>query len=133
MNINNKCLEYYMDSKTYSNEEIQKSIDNTKKEFSNKNVKVNIKLNEFGVYIITFSFENKNTFFNRIKLIFKRKEKTKRLMIEEKSINNIKSTNLPTKKNKEDKKQEKIKKRFEKYSKNNGYGKYKTTGIYKPY
>lgn len=50
----NKYLEYYMDSKIYSKEEVQKSIDNTKKEFSSKKVNVQVYLNEFGVYIITF-------------------------------------------------------------------------------
>lgn len=73
----NKNLEYYLDSKIYSSEEVQKSIEATKKEFSNKKIKVSIALNEFGMYIITFKFENKNTFFNRIKInIWRRFQKT---------------------------------------------------------
>ena len=73
----NKYLEYYLDSKIYTNEEVQKSIDETKKEFPNKNVKVSVYLNESGVYIVTFEFENKNTFFNRIKIKCERKQRNK--------------------------------------------------------
>lgn len=62
----NKNLEYYLDAKVYSGEEVQKSIEETKKEFPNKKVKVSIALNEFNMYIITFQFENKNNFFNKI-------------------------------------------------------------------
>lgn len=73
---NKKYLQYYLDSKTYNDDEIQKSIENTKKEFKNKNIQVNVKLNEFGVYVITFKFENKNTIFNLWKGINnKRKER----------------------------------------------------------
>ena len=122
----NKYLEYYLDSKIYTNEEVQKSIDETKKEFPNKNVKVSVYLNEFGVYIVTFEFENKNTFFNRIKIKVKRKQRNK-LMIEGKE------KNIKSKKTKEQKVQEKIQKRFDRYSGNNNYGRYKNTGIYRPY
>lgn len=129
----NKYLEYYLDSKIYSNDDVQKSIDDTKKEFPNKNVKVNVSLNEFGVYIVTFEFENKNTFFNRIKIRFKRKQKNK-LMIEGKEKNkNTINMLRKSKKTKEQKVQEKIQKRFDKYSGNNNYGRYKSTGIYHPY
>ena len=58
-----KNLEYYFDSRIYTSEEIQKSIEQTKKDFPNKKVKVSIRLNDFGVYIITFKFENKNNYF----------------------------------------------------------------------
>lgn len=61
----NKNLEYYLDGKI-SGEEMQKSIEQTKKQFSNKKIEVRIALNEFGMYIITFKFENKNNFFNKI-------------------------------------------------------------------
>lgn len=106
----NKCLEYYLDSKIYSDEEVQQSIYETKKEFSDKNVKVDVVLNNFGVYIITFTFENKNTFFNRIKIKFKKKFK-KQLLLES---------------GKKD--------RMEKYSgEAYRYGQYKSTGTYRPY
>ena len=61
----NKNLEYYLDAKI-SGEEMQKSIEQTKKQFSNKKIEVRIALNQFGMYIITFKFQDKNTFFNKI-------------------------------------------------------------------
>lgn len=105
----NKQLEYYLDSRIYSSEEVQKSIDKTKKEFPNKNVKVTITLNEFGVYIITFTFQNKDTYFNRIKIKFWKKFR-KPLLLENGNKN-----------------------RLEKYSGENRYGQYKTTRTYRPY
>lgn len=105
----NKQIEYYLDSRNYTNEEVEKSINETKKEFPNKNVKANVTLNEFGVYVVTFEFENKENFLNKIKIFFTKN------------------------KSKEQRKSEKIQKRFEKYSKSNVYGKYKSSGIYHPY
>ena len=72
---NIKCLEYYLDSKIYNYESVQKSIDETKKEYNKKEIKVNIELNKYGMYIITFYFNNRNTFFNKIKLYFRKKQK----------------------------------------------------------
>ena len=63
----NKYLEYFLDSRIYNHEDVQKSIEETKKEFSNKEIEVRIELNEFNVYIITFKFEDKDTYLNRIK------------------------------------------------------------------
>lgn len=105
----NKYLEYYLDSRIYSSEEVQKSIDETKKEFFNKNVKVSIALNDFGVYIITFKFENKNTYFNRIKIRLWKKFR-KPLLLDSGG-----------------------KSRLEQYSGKNSYGQYKTTKTYRPY
>ncbi len=81
-----KCLEYYLDSKEYGSKEIQESIEKTKKEFLNRNVYVDISLNDFGMYIITFYFENRNTIFNKIKIYFKKKNKDK-LLLQEKNNN----------------------------------------------
>ena len=61
-----KYLEYYMDSKIYSKDEVQKSIDETKKEFPNRQIDVQVHLNKFGVYIITFTFNKKNSFIRNI-------------------------------------------------------------------
>lgn len=105
----NKYLEYYLDSRIYSSEEVQKSIDKTKKEFPNKKVKVSIALNKFGMYIITFKFENKNTFFNKIKIkLWKKVKKT--LMLDTGSKDGL-----------------------EQYSGKNCYGQYKATKTYRPY
>lgn len=105
----NKYLEYYLDSRIYSSEEVQRSIEETKKEFPNKKVEVSICLNDFGMYIITFKFENKNTYFNRIKIKLWRKVK-KTLLLDTGS-----------------------KSRLERYCGENRYGQYKATKTYRPY
>ena len=112
-----KCLQYYMDSKEYTKEQVQTSINETKKEFANKKVQTKVELNEFGVYIITFYFENKNTIWNRIRIFFKRKDKKKML---------VEKTTKPSKT-----KSNKTQSRIERYY-GNTYGRYKTTREYKP-
>lgn len=77
-----KNLEYYLDSRIYSKEEVKQSIEETKKEFPNKKAEVKVVLNEFGMYIITFQFENQTTWFNRIVIKIWRKFK-KTLMLGE--------------------------------------------------
>lgn len=103
----NKNLEYYLDSRIYSTEEVRKSIEETKKEFPNKKVEVKIALNDFGMYIITFQFENKNTFWNRVVVRIWAK---------------FKKTLMLGSGNKTEKPQEKP-----------CYGQYKPTKTYKPY
>lgn len=105
----NKNLEYYLDSRIYSSEQIQKSIKETKKEFPNKNVEVSLHLNDFGVYVITFKFENKNNYFNKIKIKFWNKLR-ERLLLDHKKEN-----------------------RLEQYYGKNRYGQYKSAGTYRPY
>ena len=114
----NKYLEYYLDSKIYTYEEIKENIEKIKKEFPNKNVETNITLNNFRVYIVTFKFQNKDTYFRKIK---------NQLSIYEEIKNNA-NNKKQIQKNKKDK----VKSRFEKYS-NYTYGKYKPTKIYHPY
>ncbi|MGN1298188.1 MAG: hypothetical protein ACI4VH_07270 [Clostridia bacterium] len=80
----NKCLEYYLDSRIYNQEEVQKNIDETKKEFQNKKITVDITINKFGMYVITFYFENKNTIFNKIRIYFKKKRR-ERLLLQERN------------------------------------------------
>ena len=79
-----KCLEYYLDSQKYNYKDVQESIDETKKEYTNRDVTVEINMNQYGMYVITFYFENKNTIFNRIKL-YLRKRKQNRLLLQEKN------------------------------------------------
>ncbi len=105
----NKSLQYYLDSRIYNSEDVQQSIENTKKEFPNKKVKVSIALNKFGMYIITFHFENKNTFFNRIIIRFWRKFQKTLLL-------NSGNRNY-----------------WETEQKEKRYGQYKATKTYKPY
>lgn len=104
-----KNLEYYLDSRIYSSEDVQKRIEKTKKEFSNKKVEANVYLNTFGVYVITFKFENKNTYLNKIKIGIGRKfQKTLLLDSGNKS-------------------------RLEQYYGKNRYGQYESMGTYRPY
>ena len=70
-----KCLVYYLDSKKYDYVKVQESIDETKKEYNNKLIEVNVEVNKYGMYVITFFFKNKNTFFNKIRLFFRKKNK----------------------------------------------------------
>lgn len=79
-----KCLEYYLDSRTYNQEELQKNIEETKKEFPKQKIAVDVEMNQFGMYVITFYFENKNNIFNKMKVYFNRKNKSK-LLLEEKN------------------------------------------------
>ena len=101
-----KCLEYYFDSRIYSSEQIQKNINKIKKQFPEKKIKVRLALNDFGVYVVTFEFENKSNYWDKVKI---------------KLISKIKKL-LELKKD-----------RLEKYTNNKVYGQYKSTGIYKPY
>lgn len=70
-----KCLVYYLDSKKYDYVKVQESIDETKKEYNNKLIEVNVEVNKYGMYVITFFFKNKNTIFNKIRLFFRKKNK----------------------------------------------------------
>lgn len=80
----NKCLEYYLDARIYNQEEVQKNIDETKKEFPNKEITVDITINKFGMYVVTFYFENRNTIFNRIRIYLKKK-KQERLLLQDRN------------------------------------------------
>lgn len=118
-----KCLEYYLDSKIYNNEEIQKNIEETKKEFPKKKIKVDIQLNSFGMYIITFYFENRESIFHKIKVYFKKKKNNKILLLQEKNDSKIENKTTI---------EDKTKKRLEKYY-GQKYGQYKKTQTYRPY
>ena len=135
--LKQKIVEDYFDASMYSNQEILQRIEETKKEFSKKIVNVDINLNEFGVYVVTYYFKNKNNVFQKImiKLKGKNKEKKKDLLKEKNEELDLKSKvekNLEHKKSKEQKEKDKIKARMEKYT-GNKYGMYKQTGTYKPY
>ena len=126
--MKNKHLEYYMDSKIFSKNEVQKSIDDTKKEFPNKEIEVQVSLNKFGVYVITFTFKNKNSFIKNIFIKLKLKRKNKLLLsekVETKNVNQILNMKKEVKKDKEQSRLEKY------YGKK--YGAYKQTHTYRPY
>ena len=137
--LKQKILEDYFDASTYSNQEILQSIEETKKEFSKKIINVDINLNEFGVYVVTYYFKNKNNILQKIMVKLKGKnkknKKSKKILLNERNetINEYKEDKIiEHKKTKEEKEQDKIKARMEKYT-GNKYGMYKQTGTYKPY
>ena len=124
--LKQKIVESYFDSKIYSNQEILRSIEETKKEYSKKIVDIDIRLNEFGVYVVTYYFKNKDNNFQKIFIKIKQKaKKNKTVLLQEKSLTYGKLT-------KDERKKEKIKRRMEKYS-GNIYGVYKETRTYRPY
>lgn len=104
-----KQLKYYFNSEEYSEGKIQETITQTQKDFPNKDIKSNVTVNEFGVYVITFEFENKNTYFNRIRIWFRKK-------VEKRKHNKIK-----------------LLKEKNGYKLENKYGQYQTKGTFKPY
>ena len=82
-----KVLVNYFDSAKYNDEEILESVENTKKEFDKKKIDVNIKLNEYGVYVITYYFKTKENIFQKIIIKIKEKRKAKKqLLLKEKKI-----------------------------------------------
>lgn len=124
--LKQRVVENYFDSKIYSNQEIIQSIEETKKEYSKKIVDVDINLNEFGVYVVTYYFKNQDNIFQKIFIKIKqRRNKNKTVLLQERSLRHEKMT-------REERKQEKVRKRMEKYS-GNKYGGYKQTRTYKPY
>lgn len=135
--LKQKIVEDYFDASTYSNQEILQSIEETKKEFSKKIINVDINLNEFGVYVVTYYFKNKNNILQKIMVKLKGKnkknKKSKKILLNEKNETiNEEDKIIEHKKTKEEKEQDKIKARMEKYT-GNKYGMYKQTGTYKPY
>ena len=137
--LKQKIVEDYFDASMYSNQEILQRIEETKKEFSKKIVNVDINLNEFGVYVVTYYFKNKNNILQKIMVKLKGKnkknKKSKKILLNERNetINEYKEDKIiEHKKTKEEKEKDKVKARMEKYT-GNKYGMYKQTGTYKPY
>ena len=131
-----KVLVNYFDSEKYNDEEILESVENTKKEFDKKKIDVNIKLNKYGVYVITYYFKTKENIFQKIIIKIKEKRKAKKqLLLKEENIlerNFKKEKSKKIRKTRKQKQEEKLQKRIEKYS-GNKYGKYKQTREYRPY
>lgn len=105
--VKQKIVENYFASNLYSNQEIQQSIENTKKEFTNKIVDVDININDYGVYVVTYYFKTKENIFQKIMVKLKGRRKTsKPKLLQQKN-------------------------RLERYE-GNQYGKYKETKNFKP-
>ena len=158
-----KVLINYFDSKQYNNQEILESVEQTKKEFEKKIINVEIKLNEYGDYVITYYFRTKENFLQKIIIKLKERRKSKnRLLLKEENIleqvlESEKNSNIRFKEkreknkldNKKDRKVKNKKKKKEKKTRKqrqeeklqkriekytgNQYGKYKPTKTYRPY
>ncbi len=123
-----KYLEYFMDSRIYSEQDIIKNIEETKRDFSNKNIKTNVMLNRFGIYEIVFEFKEKDTYINKFKIWFAKNRN--KLKFDYKIRDDIEKENKNKNKNKN-----KINSHEERMAKYTGvkYGMYKQTKEYKPY
>lgn len=91
-----KCLEFYYDSKIYNREEIEQNIEETKKEFPKQDIEVAVNLNQWGVYEITFYFNDKKKKKEELPemlYIFEKPSKIKKVIYQEpKKYGQYKST-----------------------------------------
>ncbi len=62
-----KTIELYIDSNKYSDEQVIGKLEESVKEFSKKDVKVTVDINEFGVYVIRLEYIDRDTYINKIK------------------------------------------------------------------
>lgn len=112
MELNRKCIQYFFDSKKYNPTEVVKTIEKERiEQFPKEKAKIEIKLNEFGVYEATLIFE-------------KRKKMFKSSLLKN---NNIKENQKI--KNKKTSRYEKLITQ----NSNREYGKYRETKTYRPY
>ena len=106
MEYNRKCIQYFFDANKYNPNQVVEQVElERKQEFPKQEAKIEIKLNEFGVYVATLIFENsKRKFIKNLENKFK---------------NNNKKVDRYEK--------------FIQENSNRVYGKYKQTKEYKPY
>ena len=117
-----KTVQYFFDARTYSKNQIIENLQTQREQdFFNKTAKINISLNEFGVYVVTYYFKVSENIFQKIFIKIKQRRKDKKIRLLQEKNGNL-----------EERKKDKIEKRLEKYS-GNKYGEYKSSGIYKPY
>lgn len=107
-----KCVEYFFDSKKYNKLQVLENMKKEQLEFERKKAKINIYLNEYGIYVAKLRFLN-----NELSLI---NNTIVKKVVEKKKIRN----------------KTKIRKTYKGYETYNGnnktYGKYKTTKTYQP-
>ena len=102
---NMKTVQYFFDSINFNQIEILNTLEKEREtEFENKKAKIDITLNEFGVYVATLTFEKNKRFINQKDKL--NKQKNKKISKYEKLINS---------------QEERI------------YGRYKATKEYRPY
>ena len=82
MNHEGKCIEYYFDSKTFTKDQLIKSIEEAKLEFPNKKVETDLFLNQWGVYILKINFKDKIEYISNLK---EKRKNRKVLLLTEKN------------------------------------------------
>ncbi len=111
MKDDKKYIQYFFDASQYRPEQVVDSIEKEKAEqFPKENVQIEIKLNDYGVYVATLIFE-KNKNFSILNL-------TKKINVKNQKNNSKKLS------------------KYEKLVSQSGhrvYGQYKQTKTYKPY
>ena len=106
---NVKTVQYFFDSKNFNQIEVINNLEKEReKEFENKEAKIDITLNDFGVYVATLTFEKKKKFIKNKenKISKEQKAENEKLSKYEKLINS---------------QEERV------------YGKYKATKEFRPY
>lgn len=64
---NVRTVELYLDPQQYSEEEIIYNVQQAIQEFANKDVRLNVDINEFGVYVVKIDYIDKDTYLNKLK------------------------------------------------------------------
>ena len=77
MEYNRKCIQYFFDANKYNPNQVVEQVElERKQEFPKQEAKIEIKLNEFGVYVATLIFENsKRKFIKNLENKFKNNHK----------------------------------------------------------
>ena len=124
MQSQNKYIEYYFDSKSYNKFQVLQNMEEeVSKEFPNQKAEINLKLNEFGVYVATLVFNNKK----HGNVCFVNKDKSRALDDGRKENSNVLSRHRKNNRNKKVSRYEAV------IRENKVYGKYRETGNFRPY
>ena len=140
-----KCLEYYFDSRKYSKIDVMNCIQKEKLEYPDKEINMQLHLNEWGIYVIKAQFidkkEQKEREYRRKKEIqqakreveqAQKKEKLEKKVLEQKPIK-TKKQKIKERKMNQIIKMQKREQEKPKEKEKPKYGQYKSTGTYRPY
>ncbi len=88
---NKKTVELYLNPQIYSEQQMIESIENAAKEFSKKDVRVNVSINEWGVYVVRLEYMDRDTYLNKLKYrrFLNRKERILKRQFKEQIIDKI--------------------------------------------
>lgn len=82
---NEKCMQYYFDSNKYTESEIMEVIKQEEIGFEKKISKIDIKLNEYGIFVVKLKFINNKLIFKKIKFDYEKNEKKQNKKIKTKN------------------------------------------------